>query len=203
MFLIPALWMMFQGFSERWREHGMLRLIPIYQIVWAVAALGGIAGLIAAGRMSDPSDAAAKAAAWAPKIIPGLAVFAAVLVAGAIGVYKRRLWGWWTALCTWAPALLGGVAAAIGGMVQARAGTLPSILMAALPGVGGIILGLIVVRPLWTRRKEFGRKLKAPPSNATPPSGDATPPGRDATPPSGAATPRAESTPRRSRPSSR
>ena len=48
--------------------------------------IGGIAGLIVVGRMADPSDAAAKAAELAPKLIPGLVVFAGVLVAGAVGV---------------------------------------------------------------------------------------------------------------------
>ncbi|MBI5501192.1 MAG: efflux RND transporter permease subunit [Deltaproteobacteria bacterium] len=161
LFLVPALWVMFVGFSERWAEHGMLRLIPAYNAVWAFVCLaGGAAAVVFSGRPEAPPELAANLAA----IVAAAVVFAGALVAGAIGVYKRRVWGWWTAAATWAPVALAGIALVVAGVFRARPDGLLAMILGGLPGAVAAVLGLAVVRPLWKRRKEFHRREPEPPA---------------------------------------
>jgi HAE1 family hydrophobic/amphiphilic exporter-1 len=165
LFLVPALWVMFVGFSERWQEHGMVRLIPAFNGFWALVCLGGaVAAVVISGKPWAPPMLGEKL----PLIVTAAVLLAGALVAGAIGVYKRRLWGFWTALVTWALLGLAGLAGAAALATKAPAEMRP----VASAGIVLFLLGVLVVRPLLKRRKEFGRSPSAGPTPPEAPPSD-------------------------------
>jgi hypothetical protein len=168
LFLVPALYVMVVGFVERFREHGMLRLIPAYNGFWAFVLVAGAAAALA---LSGRPEVAEALAGKLPAIVGGAAVLAAAFVAGAVGIHKRRAWGWWTGFVAWLPPFLAGLGAAVF-LVASR-----GVFLETLPPVAGAsalaVAALIVLRPLWRRRKEFGADRPAAPEPPAP--GDALP----------------------------
>jgi HAE1 family hydrophobic/amphiphilic exporter-1 len=168
LFLVPALYVMVVGFVERFREHGMLRLIPAYNGFWAFVLVAGAAAALA---LSGRPEVAEALAGKLPAIVGGAAVLAAAFVAGAVGIHKRRAWGWWTGFVAWLPPFLAGLGAAVF-LVASR-----GVSLETLPPVAGAsalaVAALIVLRPLWRRRKEFGADRPAAPEPPAP--GDALP----------------------------
>lgn len=153
LFVVPIAYLIIVGFVERFQEHGMLRLLPAYFGFWAFAAAAAAAG---AGWFSTTDRAAPELGQNLPMLIGLAVVLVGALVAGAVGIYKRKQWGWWTGMVTWAVLFLaGGIAAAYIG-TQAP----PEARSTALGGVVLAVVALPVLRPLLKRRREFGFKVR-------------------------------------------
>jgi hypothetical protein len=167
LFIVPALYIMIVGFVERMREHGMLRLLPAYIGFWAFAFAAAAAGAVV---FSSRPEAPPVLAQKLPVIVGAAAGFVAVFVASAIGIYKRKVWGWWTGFVPWLLLCLAGAAVAAGAAYQNGVG------LKSLPGVGGgaaiVLIAVVVLRPLWRRRKEFGASKADPTPPAPPPASE-------------------------------
>ncbi|MBN1773450.1 MAG: efflux RND transporter permease subunit [Deltaproteobacteria bacterium] len=161
LFIVPIAYLMVVGFVERFREHGMLRLLPAYLGFWAFAFAAVTAGL---GWFSTTDQADPALADQVPMLVGTAVVFVAAFVVAAVGIYKRKAWGWWTGMVGW------GLLALAGAGLAAYMGTQGGPEMRPV-AVGGVILFLValpVLRPLVKRRGEFGfrvRQSTLPPSS--------------------------------------
>jgi HAE1 family hydrophobic/amphiphilic exporter-1 len=171
LFIVPALYVMIVGFVERMREHGMLRLLPAYLGFWAFSFAAAAAGAVV---FSSQPTAPPELAEKLPLIVGSAAAFAALCVVAAVGIYKRKVWGWWTGFVPWLLLCLAGAAVAAGAVYQNGVGP------KGLPGVGGgaaiVLVAVVVLRPLWRRRKEFGASKADPTPPAPPPGSEADAP---------------------------
>jgi len=165
LFVVPIMYYLIVGFVERFREHGMLRLLPAYLGFWAFAVLALAGGL---AWFSTTDRAAPELAGRIPLVAGAAAVLAIGFVVAAIGIRRRRRWGWWTGFVTWAVlfAAGAGIAAHFGAQ-----GMTPESQPVVVGGVVLALLALPVLRPLYKRRGEFGFRVR---SSTLPPPG---PPG--------------------------
>jgi HAE1 family hydrophobic/amphiphilic exporter-1 len=164
LFVVPIVYLMIVGFVERFKEHGMLRLLPAYLGFWAFAFAAAAGG---AGWFSTTDKAAPELGQNLPLLIGLVVPLVGALVAAAIGIKKRKQWGWWTAMVTWAILFLAG------GITAAYIGTQapPEARPAAAAGIVLAIVALPVLRPLLKRRREFGFNVRESTVPPPPPPG--------------------------------
>jgi len=157
LYVIPALYVMFVGFVQRFREHGLLRLLPAYLGVLAGLLVLGAAGLAwLSTRPEAPPDLGGRL----PLLLGSAAALAALLVAAAVGIRRRRVWGRWLGLVPAFTGLLAGLAL----VVLAALGVLGG--RAEPPIVAGALLSAValpVAATLAKRGREFAAEGPAVP----------------------------------------